>query len=74
VNTEERQLTEVLHRITPEPPRRVTVEDIAFRLASQAGAGRPPRQPKKTSASAISSGARRAGSSMRAASSRYLSS
>jgi hypothetical protein len=43
VNTEERQLTEVLHRITPEPPRRVTVEDIAFRLASQAGPGRQPR-------------------------------
>jgi hypothetical protein len=43
VNTEERQLTEVLHRITPEPPRRVTVEDIAFRLANQAGPGRQPR-------------------------------
>jgi hypothetical protein len=43
VNTEERQLTEMLHRITPEPPRRVTVEDIAFRLADQAGPGRQPR-------------------------------
>jgi hypothetical protein len=43
VNTEERQLTEMLHRVTPEPPRRVTVEDIAFRLASQAGPGRRPR-------------------------------
>jgi PQQ-like domain len=43
VNTEERQLTEMLHRITPEPPRRVTVEDIAFRLANQAGPGRQPR-------------------------------
>jgi hypothetical protein len=43
VNTEERQLTEMLHRITPEPPRQVTVEDIAFRLANQAGPGRQPR-------------------------------
>jgi hypothetical protein len=43
VNTEERQLTEMMHRITPEPPRRVTVEDIAFRLANQAGPGRQPR-------------------------------
>jgi hypothetical protein len=37
VNTEERQLSDLLHRLTPEPPRRVTIEDIAFRLASQAG-------------------------------------
>ena len=43
MNTEERQLTEMLHRITPEPPRRVTVEDIAFRLADQAGPDRRPR-------------------------------
>jgi PQQ-like domain len=47
VNTEERQLTEMLHRITPEPPRRVTVEDIAFRLANQAGAGRQPRSRRQ---------------------------
>jgi hypothetical protein len=41
VNTEERQLAELLHRVTPEPPRRVTVEDVAFRLAAEAGrAGR----------------------------------
>jgi len=41
VNTEERQLAEMLHRITPEPPRRVTVEDIAHRVASEGnGAGR----------------------------------
>jgi hypothetical protein len=39
VNTEERQLTDLLHRMTPEPPRRVTVEDIAFRLANEAGQG-----------------------------------
>jgi hypothetical protein len=43
VNTEERQLAEMLHRVTPEPPRRVTVEDVAFRLASEAGRGREPR-------------------------------
>jgi outer membrane protein assembly factor BamB len=41
VNTEERQLAEMLHRVTPEPPRRVTVEDVAFRLASEPG--REPR-------------------------------
>ncbi len=37
MNTEERQLSDLLHRLAPEPPRRVTVEDIAFRLANQAG-------------------------------------
>jgi len=41
MNTEERQLAEMLHRVTPEPPRGVTVEDVAFRLASQPG--REPR-------------------------------
>jgi hypothetical protein len=35
VNTEERQLAEMLHRVTPEPPRPVTVEDIAYRVASE---------------------------------------
>jgi hypothetical protein len=35
VNTEERQLAEMLHRVTPEPPRRVTTEDIAHRVASE---------------------------------------
>jgi hypothetical protein len=46
VNTEERQLADMLHRITPEPPRRVTVEDIAYRVASEghgSGRGREPR-------------------------------
>jgi hypothetical protein len=37
VNNEERQLAEVLHRVTPEPPRQVTVEDIASRLAAEGG-------------------------------------
>jgi hypothetical protein len=46
VNTEERQLAEMLHRVTPEPPRRVTTEDIAYRVASEGhrpGRGREPR-------------------------------
>jgi hypothetical protein len=43
VNTEERQLAEMLHRVTPEPPRGVTVEDVASRLASQAGQGQAGR-------------------------------
>jgi len=42
VNAEERQLAEMLHRVTPEPPREVTVEDIAFRLAG--GTRRPSRR------------------------------
>jgi hypothetical protein len=41
VNTEERQLAEMLHRVTPEPPRRVTVEDVAYRVASE-----PQREPR----------------------------
>ena len=41
MNTEERQLAEMLHRVTPEPPRRVTVEDVAFRVASE-----PQREPR----------------------------
>ena len=41
MNTEERQLAEMLHRVTPEPPRRVTVEDVAYRLASES-----PREPR----------------------------
>jgi PQQ-like domain len=41
VNTTERQLSDLLHRITPEPPRGVTVEDVATRMANPAG--RRPR-------------------------------
>jgi len=44
VNTEERQLAEMLHRVTPEPPRRLTVEDVAFRLASEPRRGPRPRR------------------------------
>jgi hypothetical protein len=48
VNTEERQLSDLLHRLTPEPPRRVTVEDVAFRLANQAGRGRVESRELRT--------------------------
>lgn len=41
MNTEERQLAEMLHRVTPEPPRRVTVEDVAHRMATE-----PRRAPR----------------------------
>jgi len=44
MNTEERQLAEMLHRVTPEPPRRVTVEDVAFRLASEPRREHRPRR------------------------------
>jgi hypothetical protein len=43
VNTEERKLADVLHRITPEPPRRVTVEQVAYRLVSEPKLGRQTR-------------------------------
>ena len=48
MNTEERQLAEMLRRVAPEPTRRVTVEDVAFRLANQAaGSGhRRHREPR----------------------------
>jgi hypothetical protein len=38
VNTEEQRLSEWLHRVTPEPPRLVTAEDVAARLARAAEA------------------------------------
>jgi hypothetical protein len=43
VSTEERQLADVLHRVTPEPPRRVTVEQVAYRLVSEPRLGRQTR-------------------------------
>jgi hypothetical protein len=48
VNTEERQLADMLRRVAPEPPRRVTVEDVAFRLAGQVGRSgrRHHREPR----------------------------
>jgi hypothetical protein len=42
VTVEEQRLSEMLHRLTPEPPRTVTVEDVAIHLANQA-APRPGR-------------------------------
>jgi hypothetical protein len=46
VNTEERNLADVLHRITPEPPRRVTVEQVAYRLVSEPSGPRLGRQTR----------------------------
>jgi hypothetical protein len=43
VNTEERKLADVLHRVTPEPPRPVTVEQVAYRLVSEPKLGRQTR-------------------------------
>ena len=43
MNTEERKLADVLHRVTPEPPRPVTVEQVAYRLVSEPQLGRPSR-------------------------------
>jgi len=43
VNTEERNLADVLHRVTPEPPRRVTVEQVAYRLVSEPRLGHQTR-------------------------------
>jgi hypothetical protein len=60
VNTEERQLAEMLHRVTPEPPRRVTVEDIAHRVASEGtGRGRAPRPRRGFSFGRLAFGGRR---------------
>jgi hypothetical protein len=42
VTIEEQRLAEMLHRVTPEPSRGVTVEDVAIRLANT-GAGSPRR-------------------------------
>lgn len=44
MNTEERKLADVLHRFTPEPPRRVTVEQVAYRLVSESSGPRLGRQ------------------------------
>ncbi|HET9973493.1 MAG TPA: hypothetical protein VFQ68_35035 [Streptosporangiaceae bacterium] len=57
MNTEERQLAELLHRVTPEPPRRVTVEDIAYRVAAEGrGSGRS-REPRSQRGFSFASGA-----------------
>ena len=43
MNTEERKLADLLHRVAPEPPRRVTVEQVAYRLVSEPQLGRQSR-------------------------------
>jgi hypothetical protein len=43
VNTEERKLADALHQITPEPPRPVTVEQVAYRMVSEPRPGRQSR-------------------------------
>jgi hypothetical protein len=48
VNNEERRLADLLHQITPEPARPVTVEQVAYRLVSEPrlarrGRSREPR-------------------------------
>ncbi len=44
MNDEERRLAEALHRLTPEPPRRTTVEQVAYRLVSEPQLAREPRR------------------------------
>ena len=48
MNTEERNLSDALHQITPEPPRRVTVEQVAYRMVSEPRLSGQPRgrQPR----------------------------
>jgi hypothetical protein len=48
MNTEERQLSEMLHRVTPEPPRSMTVEAVASRLSASRGRGRYRGRPGRT--------------------------
>ncbi len=43
MNDEERRLAEALHRLTPEPPRRTTVEQVAYRVVSEPQLAREPR-------------------------------
>lgn len=44
MNDEERRLAEALHRLTPEPPRRTTVEQVAYRVVSEPQLAREPRR------------------------------
>lgn len=43
---EEQRLAEMLHRLTPEPPRTVTVEDVAIHLANQTAPRRADNAPR----------------------------
>ena len=47
MNTEERKLGDLLHQITPEPPRPVTVEQVAYRLVSEPKLRREPRPRRR---------------------------
>jgi len=58
VNTEERRLADILHRITPEPSRPVTVEQVAYRLVSEP---RPARQPRGRQTGGRQTGGRQTG-------------
>ena len=44
----EARLSELLHRVTPEPPRGVTVEDVAVRLANQVSSGGAPSYARRS--------------------------
>ncbi|MBV9093031.1 MAG: PQQ-binding-like beta-propeller repeat protein [Streptosporangiaceae bacterium] len=57
MNTGERQLSELLHRITPEPPRQVAVADVAARLASRAPRGHRRRAFRRGWAPALAAAA-----------------
>ncbi len=61
MNTEERQLSDMLRRVTPEPPHQVTVEDVALRLAGQPGrsGGPAPKSPGRRERQARGSWGRR---------------
>jgi hypothetical protein len=51
VNNEERRLADVMHQVTPDPPRPVTVEQVAYRLVSEpklARQSRPSRQSRES--------------------------
>jgi hypothetical protein len=47
MNTEERRLADMLQRVTPEPSRPVTVEQVAYRLATEPRLGRQPPGPRR---------------------------
>jgi hypothetical protein len=50
VTIEEQRLAEMLHRVTPEPPRRITVEDVAIRMANEATRSARSRSARSGSA------------------------
>ena len=48
MNNEERRLADVMHQVTPDPPRPVTVEQVAYRLVSEPKLGRQSRQSRES--------------------------